>query len=293
MRTSIRHVRTRFGDIAYTQDGEGPPALFVHGVFLNGFLWRGVIERVAGQRRCIAIDLLAHGETRTAPEADLSFDGNAEMLEAVCEALDLQQVDLVGNDSGGGIAQIFAARYPHRIRSLTLTNCDAHDNWPPKAFLPIIEVVRSGRLREVAPAAIADPEIGRRMLAVGYEQPAAIAAATIQTYLEPLFRSPDRIGLLERWFDSLNPQETVAAEPGLKRLSAPALIVWGDGDVFFDVRWAHWLHATLPGARPPVILQGAKLFFPEERPEALAQALGAFWSGAPSAAQPSSEGHAA
>jgi pimeloyl-ACP methyl ester carboxylesterase len=77
---------------------------------------------------------LAHGATKTSPEQDVDFTAQAEMLEAVCESLKLDQVDLVANDSGGGIAQIFAARHPARIRSLTLTNCDTHDNWPPKPF---------------------------------------------------------------------------------------------------------------------------------------------------------------
>ena len=195
------------------------------------------------------------------------------MLEEVCVALGLDQVDLVANDSGGGIAQIFAARFPARIRSLTLTNCDTHDNWPPKAFLPIIDFVRSGRLRDAAAAVLANPEVGRQMLAVGHEHPEAISVDRIRTYLEPLLRAPERVALLERWFESLDPQETIAAEPGLKVLPAPALIVWGDGDIFFDVEWARWLHATLPQARAPIILEGAKLFFPEERPTALAEAL--------------------
>src|ERR1700682_2656084 len=98
MRTGIRYVSTRFGDIAYTERGDGPAALFVHGVFLNGYLWRHVIDRVADARRCIAVDLMAHGATRTAADQDVSFVAQAEMLGAVCDALKLDQVDLVGND---------------------------------------------------------------------------------------------------------------------------------------------------------------------------------------------------
>ena len=67
MSRRVQHVTTRFGDIAYTELGAGPPALFVHGVFLNGHLWRHVIDQGADLRRCIAVDLLAHGATRTAP----------------------------------------------------------------------------------------------------------------------------------------------------------------------------------------------------------------------------------
>src|SRR5579862_4846502 len=115
------HVATPFGDIAYTDQGSGPAALFVHGVFRNAYLWRHVIGRVADQRRCIAVDLMAHGATRIAPDQDLSFTAQAEMLAAFCDRLNLDQVDVVANDSGAGISQIFAAHHPERIRSLTLT----------------------------------------------------------------------------------------------------------------------------------------------------------------------------
>ena len=70
------------------------------------------------------------------------------MLTEFLDALEIDQVDLVGNDSGGGIAQIFAALYPERVRSLTLTNCDTHDNWPPEAFKPFLEMAAAGGLRD-------------------------------------------------------------------------------------------------------------------------------------------------
>ena len=121
MAREMRHIATTFGDIAFTDRGDGPVALFLHGVFLNSHLWRHIIDQVVDRRRCIAIDLLAHGMTRTPADQDVSFTAQAEMLNAVCESLDVEQIDLVANDSGGAIAQIFAARHPERIRSLTPT----------------------------------------------------------------------------------------------------------------------------------------------------------------------------
>ena len=129
-----KSVATRFGDIGYSEQGSGPAALFVHGIFHNGYLWRHVVERLKDMRRCIAVDLMAHGDTRIAPDQDVSFAAQADMLKAFSAALDLDQVDLVANDSGSGIAQIFAAHHPGRIRSFTITNGDVHDNWPPPNF---------------------------------------------------------------------------------------------------------------------------------------------------------------
>jgi pimeloyl-ACP methyl ester carboxylesterase len=146
MARETKFTSTAFGEIAYTEQGAGPVALFVHGVLLNGYLWRHVIDRVKDLRRCIAVDLMAHGATKISRDQDVSFTAQAEMLAAFCDSLKLDQVDLVANDSGGGIAQIFAARHPERIRSLTLTNCDTHDNWPPKAGEALFNAAAQGRL---------------------------------------------------------------------------------------------------------------------------------------------------
>lgn len=283
----IRHVDTRFGAIAYRERGSGPVALFVHGVFMNGYLWRHVVERVASVRRCIAIDLLAHGATQTADDADLSFDAQADMLAEFCERLDTGPIDLVANDSGVAIAQIFAVRYTDRVRTLTLTNGDVHDNWPPPAFARFAEAAGKGALRVLGPQMLADLDVARTRMGTGFEHPEAVSDQTLRAYLEPLYSTPERIRTLERWFgpDHDN-RQTVRIEPLLRALNVPTLIVWATDDVFFDPTWARWLHDTIPGARPIVELAGAKLFFPEERPAELADALLDHWTASERASTP-------
>ena len=143
---TIHTVETPSGRISYASAGFGPVALFVHGVVLNKHLWRHQLAGLSDIRRCIAVDLLAHGDTEIAPDQDVSVTANARMLREVLDDSKIDQVDLVGNDSGGGIAQIFAALNPERVRTLTLTNCDTHDNWPPAAFAPIVDLARQGEL---------------------------------------------------------------------------------------------------------------------------------------------------
>ncbi len=276
-RRDIKHVATRFGDIGYTERGRGPAALFVHGVFLNGHLWRHVVDRVADVRRCIAVDLLGHGATRTPPDADVSITAQAEMLDACCAALGLDQVDLVANDSGTAIAQVFAARHPARIRSLTLTNGDVHTNFPPQAAEPLMTAAKQGLIPAVARQMLDDVEVFRTQFGVGYEHPERLTEETARTYLEPFFTTPEAIGHLERFILALDNRHTVAVEPLLRKLDAPTLVVWGTGDLFFDVRWAYWLRDTIPGARRVIELEGAKLFLPEERPDELAAALRELW----------------
>src|SRR3981081_4036977 len=143
-------IHTSSGRISYVEAGSGPVALFVHGVLLNKHLWRRQLAGLSDVRRCIAIDLLAHGDTDIAPDQDVSVTANAKMLKEVVDALQIDQVDVVGNDSGGGIAQIFAALNPERVRSLALTNCDTYDNWPPEAFKPFVEMGRGRRAEQNA-----------------------------------------------------------------------------------------------------------------------------------------------
>src|SRR5215831_10216632 len=175
-------VKTPSGRIGYMEQGTGPVALFVHGVLLNGHLWRHQLADLSDIRRNIDVDLLAHGDTEIAPDQDVAVTANAAMLGELLDALHIDQVDLVGNDSGGGIAQIFAARHPQRIRTLTLTDCDAHDNWPPEAFKPFLATAAAGGLRGVLEAMSADKNVYRSPGALGpaYEQPQAVSDETIE-----------------------------------------------------------------------------------------------------------------
>ena len=260
-------VQTPSGRIAYTEQGAGPVALFVHGVLLNGHLWRHQLAHLSDIRRCIAVDLLAHGDTEIVGNQDVSVTANAGMLNEFLDALKIEQVDLVGNDSGGGIAQIFAASHPARVRSLTLTNCDAHDNWPPEAFKPFLAMAANGGLPGALNAFVLDKSAYRSPQALGpaYEHPERVTDDTIDTYLRPLIRTAQRTRDLERFLAAFDSEHTLAIEARLKTLNAPTLIVWGTDDVYFDVTWSRWLAATIPGTRRRVEFEGARIFFPEER----------------------------
>jgi len=152
-----RHTAaTRSGEISYLDIGTGPVALFVHGIASNAYLWRHVIGAVAAQRRCVALDLPLHGQSPVTAGQDLSLAALAAGLEDFCEVLGLTGIDLVANDTGGAIAQIFAARQPGRLATFTLTNCDTQNDMPPDAFKPMIELAAAGQLAPTAVAMIAN-----------------------------------------------------------------------------------------------------------------------------------------
>lgn len=271
------NVQTASGRISYTEQGNGPVALFVHGVLLNGHLWRHQLAHLSDIRRCIAVDLLTHGDTEIAPNQDVSVTANAAMLKEFLDALGIDQVDLVGNDSGGGIAQIFAATHPQRVRSLTLTDCDAQDNWPPDAFKPFLEMAAAGGLRGTLDAMLADKSVYRSALAPAYEHPDRLGDESIETYLRPLVRTEQRTRDFQRFLAAFDNKHTRAIEARLRALKAPTLIVWGTDDVYFDVNWSTWLADTIPGTRRRVEFKDARLFFPEERWADFNKELRAHW----------------
>lgn len=281
-----RKIDTPSGTIGYVEQGTGPVALFVHGVLLNGYLWRHQLAQLQDLRRCIAVDLLAHGNTEIAATQDVSVTANAHMLAQFLGAMKIDQVDLVGNDSGGGICQIFAALYPERIRSLVLTNCDAHDNWPPAAFKPFVSMVAAGGLRQTLTAMLADKSVYRSAQALGpaYQWPEEVSDDTIETYLKPHLRSPQRTHDLERFVNAFDCRHTLAVEKPLKQLRAPTLIAWGTDDIYFDLKWSHWLEQAIPGTKRRMEFDSARIFFPEERAAEFNRELRAHWAASNEAA---------
>jgi pimeloyl-ACP methyl ester carboxylesterase len=282
---SRRHADVKSGRIAFFEKGSGPVALFVHGVPLNGYHWRQIIDRVKHRRRCIAVDLMALGYTEISPAQDVSFTAQAHMLAEVMDALGIEKVDLVGNDSGGAIAQIFAVHHPERLTSLVLTNCDVHDGWPPPQVLPIMEHARKGTLAPIFQPMLDRPNLARERYARGesvllfrsYADPSVLTDDIIRLYLQPLLSSQQRIEAFQRYWLGFDNAHTVAIHSALEALQVPTLIVWGLKDIFFDKKWAYWLKDTVPGARRVIEVADGRLFFPEDRPDALTGPMLQFW----------------
>jgi pimeloyl-ACP methyl ester carboxylesterase len=267
----------RQGAMSYIDVGEGPAAVFVHGVFVNGLLWGKALAALSGERRCIAIDLPANGRSVANDEQDLSLNANVELLAELCVELGLAPVDLVGNDTGGALCQIFAVRKEELLRTLTLTNCDVHDNLPPKAFALGKQLAEQGQLAPLLEALGKDVELARGDpgLAMGYKHPERLPDEIVDAYMGP-FADPDRARQLERFIRSTRVEELLAVDEGLARLNKPTLIVWGTEDRFFEPSWAHWLADRIPGASDVVEVRGGGLYFVDEYAEEFVAALGAF-----------------
>ncbi|HMF65452.1 MAG TPA: alpha/beta hydrolase [Edaphobacter sp.] len=280
-RRSRRFVELPVSRVAYVEHGRGPAALFVHGYPLNSFQWRGALERLHVYRRCIAPDVMGMGYTQTPEAQTISPETQAAMLAMLLDALRIDTVDLVANDSGGLVAQLFLAKYPNRVRTLLLTNCDVDENSPPAPFLPFLELAKKGVFvdRVIVPQ-LNDKQLARSARGLGglaYTYPERFADETIETYFRPLVETPLKKTQVNQYAVSMGTNSLVAIREQLHRWPGPARMVWGLKDTLFGVEWAEWLDRTLPGSRGVRRVEGANLFFPEEMPDLIAEEAMRLW----------------
>jgi len=277
-----RYVDTRFGRIAMVERGAGDAALFLHGFPLNSFQWRGALDRLSAHRRCIAPDFMALGYTQIADNQSVAPDAQVAMLVALLDALRIPVVDLVANDSGGAVAQLLVTRHGERVRSLLLTNCDAETDSPPPALLPVIAMAREGTFadRWLAPW-VADKTLARSPDGLGgqtYTHPTNPSDEAIDYYLTPLVASPRRKAQVHAYALALERNPLAGIAPALRRSRVPTRIVWGTGDTIFSPGSPDYLDRTLGNSRGIRRVPGAKLFFPEEYPDIIAEEARRLWA---------------
>ncbi|WP_028104688.1 alpha/beta fold hydrolase [Pseudoduganella violaceinigra] len=278
-RAARRFVSTSVGRVAVVERGRGPQAaLFLHGLPLNSFQWRGAVARLAPHRRCIAPDFLGLGHSEPAPGASLDPEGQVAMLAELLDKLGAGPVDVVASDSGGAVAQLLLVLHPERVRSLLLTNCDTEIDSPPPAMLPVIELAKQGKFAQewLAPW-LADKDKARSADALGglcYAHPAALADEVFETYLRPLVDNPQR---LHGYIAALERNALYGILPALKASQAPVRVLWGMADGIFLPRGADYLEQAFGNSKGVRRIEGAKLFWPEERPELVAQEALALW----------------
>ena len=277
-----RYAPTAFGRIAYVERGQGPAALFLHGFPLNGFQWRGALARLSPYRRCIAADFMGLGYTRIAAGQDVGPMAQAAMLVALLDRLGIADVDLIANDSGGTVAQLLLARHPRRVRTLLLTNADTEFDSPPPALRPVIDLARQGRFVDqwLAPW-WQDPALARSTAGIGgmcYADPAHPSDEAIDTYFGPLLSSAHRKAMAHAYAVALEPNALLGIEASLRASRAPTRIVWGMADTIFSRDSPGYLARTFGASRGLRRLEDGKLFWPEERPEVIAEEARRLWN---------------
>jgi len=266
------------GRIAYADRGKGPAALFLHGFPLNGYQWRGALDRLSGLRRCIVPDVLGLGYTEPRQGQDMRAPAQAEMMLALLDKLGVGKFDMIANDSGCAIAQLILANHGDRIRTLLLTNGDTEPDCPPVPIEAVIKDAKAEKFADWFPPQIADKAFARRPDQLGgltFTFPDRLTDDTIDMYLKPLAADPARTNAYGRAAEG-NPLAGISDK--LRTSRTPVRILWGTGDTIFKPAMADYLDKLFPYSRGVRRIDGAKLFFPEEFPDLIAEELRTLWS---------------
>ena len=265
-------VRLGQGVLRYREVGSGPALVFVHGLLVNGVLWRDVVSELSGRFRCVLPDLPLGGHAVPMPGADLSPRGVARLVAEFVEALDLRDVTLVGNDTGGAVCQIVITEHPGRIGRLVLTNCDAYE-----AFLPWqLRLFQYGprlfgqRFVDVLARVLRARSAQRLLLKTVAKR--RMDEATLDAYFGDLIRDAGVRGDVTRFLQQISNRETLEAARRFSGFRRPVLIVWGEDDYFFLPRYARRLAGDFPEARLRFV-RGSRAFVPEDQPQALARCI--------------------
>jgi pimeloyl-ACP methyl ester carboxylesterase len=262
------------GRIRYREEGEGKPVVFVHGYLVDGRLWDGVVDRLSASHRCIAPDWpMGAQQIPLSPGADLSPPGVAAIVAGFLEALDLEDVTIVGNDSGGAMSQVLVTQHPERIGRLVLTNCDTHENFPPGIFkaMPPLAKLPGGMTLLAAPFRIG--ALARLAFKPFAKTP--IPAELVASWMAPGLGNPAVRRDLQKVTAGMNKRHTLAAAAKLRGSELPILLTWAPGDRFFPISYAERLASEAANARI-VEIPDAKTFVPLDRPELLAKEIAQF-----------------
>lgn len=283
-------VELSAGPISYrvfdATDGTGEPVVFVHGFAVDGRLWEAVALRLAASGlRCI-VPTWPFGSHTTPmkPEADLTPPAAARLVLELMAALDLTGVTLVGNDSGGAVAQMAVTTDSSRIGRLVLTNCDSFENYPPGIFKVLGTLAKvPGAGFSLAQAMRFAPFI-RSPFGFGSLNAEPQPIELLRSFLHPLISDRRIRRDAMKFFVGADNRDTLAAAAKLPDLDLPALLVWGTEDTLFPLADATRLRGVLTDATL-VEVPGAKTFVPLDRPGEVADAIAAFVASHPVAGQ--------
>jgi pimeloyl-ACP methyl ester carboxylesterase len=259
----------RGGTILYRERGAGRPLVFVHGALVNADLWRDVVPLLAPDFRCIAPDwpLGAH-RLPMRPDAALRPDDLARLIAEFIEALDLRDVVLVANDTGGALAQIAIASQPERIGALVLTNCDAFENFFPPALRALTYLAPLPGFIGALAFALRAPVLQHAVAATVAHR--KLTPAIMQSYFRPLIADAGVQRDARKFFAGVRASYTLDAARTFGAFEKPVGIGWGEDDhLFFPMRYANRLRDAFPNARLRTF-RGSRTFVPEDAPEPLA-----------------------
>jgi pimeloyl-ACP methyl ester carboxylesterase len=269
-----RHeARLPQGRVVYHQQGSGPPLLFVHGLLVDGRLWRKVVPLLATEFRCIVPNLpLGSHTVPMRPDADLSPPGVARLIVDLLDALELDAATVVANDTGGAFAQILAAQHPQRVDRLVLTPCDALERFFPPLFRYLQVLARVPGSAWLVAQTLQVRSLRRLPLAFGWLAKRPIEPAVLDSYVQALADQPAVRRDLTKVLRGVGSRHTLAAAEALRGFDRPVLLAWAREDRVFPMELARRLDWLLPNSRLEPI-DDCYTFVSEDQPERLAELI--------------------
>lgn len=283
-RGQASEVSVTGGKIRYRVTGEGRPIVFIHGYYVNGDLWRDVVAELSGDAMCITPDLpLASHELAMDADADLTPTGVAHNIAELIDALGLEDVVLVGNDSGGALCQLVITSRPERIGALVITPCDAFEKFPPFPY-SLIRYMAKLPGSVATTNALLSTKFGRwftfrPLLKRAYDD------ALVKSWTEPARRDKGVARDGAKFIAGAHPRLTKAAAEKLPNVTQPALMIWPPDCTFFKFSLAERLAQALPNARIAP-LDDAWTFAPLDQPQRVAKEIREFAVSSAGSAEP-------
>ena len=274
MRSDQKTARLPQGEIHYTDAGEGEPIVFVHGYLVDGRLWEGTAAALASDFRCICPDWpIGSQTTAMAPDANLSPPGIARIIDDFLAELGLENVTIVGNDSGGAMSQVLVTQRPERVGRLVLTNCDTEENFPPKPFGVLPPLARLPGAMTLIGLPFRVAPVRRASFAPFAKRP--IPDELTASWMAPSQSDPGVQRDLRKVTIGMNKRHTLEAAKRLASFDRPVLFAWAPEDRFFKLERAERLAEVIPDSRIETIAD-AKTFVALDQPERVADAIRAF-----------------
>src|SRR5262245_878468 len=272
----FKAVHLPHGTIRYRELGSGEPVVFVHGLLVNGDLWRKVIPALSRHCRCIVPDLpLGSHEIALKEDADLSPSGLAQLLSDFLAALDLEGATLVANDAGGAFTQIVMTESAERIGRVVLTDCDSYDAFPPLFFRPLHWGAHLPGFLFLIGQLLQLRWFQRLPIAYGWLAKYPIAPETLASYVGSIATNAPIRRDLGKVLKGTSARYTLQAARKFALFNKPVLLAWATQDRFFPLRYAQAHQKALPNARLELI-EDCYTFVPEDQPERLAALIEQF-----------------
>ncbi len=264
--------------VSYSDEGEGEPILFVHGIPSSGYLWRNVIRSLDNNYRSIAPDLMGLGDTETPLDHPYDMEAQANKLLELVDFLGFETITLVCHDQGGAAAQWLAVNHPDRIKRFIITNCVCYDNWP----VPIVALFM--RLLRVPPLALLGSYVNMTSIwgkspvgmRLGVYDPTLLTDDAIDEYLKFNSMGRSKFEQFRRFALAGDCKYTLKAAERFHTLDCPTMVVWAGNDRWLNVSWGRQLYDDIPGAKRFEVIPFAGHFFQEEKPEICARYIREF-----------------